>query len=247
MISYAQNQEDVLLWRCLKDIKFGHYLDIGAQGPVKDSVTNWFYSEGWRGINVEPNSTYYAQLEKHRPGDINLQLVVSSQNEQVEFYEIEGSGLSTTNFENIGHLNIDPERVTKVIKSAISASTLLSHYEWDVMHFLKIDVEGMELEVIRNFDFRKIRPWIIVAEAYYPTTQIPSYGEWEKILIANNYCFALDDGLNRYYVDDNFPNYLEILKHPVSVFDDFTLSTQLELEKKIFELEKKIFELEKLN
>ena len=55
MISYAQNFEDVILWRALRDVPNGFYIDIGAGHPVADSVTMHFYEHGWRGINVEPD------------------------------------------------------------------------------------------------------------------------------------------------------------------------------------------------
>ena len=45
-VSYAQNFEDVLLWRALRDIEHGFYVDVGAQDPVTDSVSLSFY-ETW--------------------------------------------------------------------------------------------------------------------------------------------------------------------------------------------------------
>ena len=50
MISYAQNFEDVMLWRALKHVERGFYIDIGAQDPVVDSVSLAFYEQGWRGV-----------------------------------------------------------------------------------------------------------------------------------------------------------------------------------------------------
>ena len=38
-LSYAQNFEDVLLWRALHDVERGRYIDIGAQDPEFDSVS----------------------------------------------------------------------------------------------------------------------------------------------------------------------------------------------------------------
>ena len=55
-VSYAQNFEDVMLWRALKHISNGFYIDVGAWSPDIDSVTRIFYEHGWRGVNVEPNS-----------------------------------------------------------------------------------------------------------------------------------------------------------------------------------------------
>ena len=33
-VSFAQNFEDVILWRALRHVEHGQYLDIGAQDPV---------------------------------------------------------------------------------------------------------------------------------------------------------------------------------------------------------------------
>lgn len=54
IISYAQNFEDVRLWRAFSDVTAGRYLDIGTQDPVQDSVSLAFYERGWRGVHVEP-------------------------------------------------------------------------------------------------------------------------------------------------------------------------------------------------
>ena len=53
-VSYAQNFEDVLLWRALGHIKNGVYIDVGANSHVEQSVTKVFYDAGWSGINIEP-------------------------------------------------------------------------------------------------------------------------------------------------------------------------------------------------
>ena len=54
MVSYAQNHEDVLLRRVFPDEPNGFYIDVGANDPVRDSVTKHFYDRGWHGINIEP-------------------------------------------------------------------------------------------------------------------------------------------------------------------------------------------------
>lgn len=56
-ISYAQNFEDVRLWRVLKQFEHGFYIDVGANDPRHHSVTKAFYDHGWQGINVEPMQT----------------------------------------------------------------------------------------------------------------------------------------------------------------------------------------------
>ncbi len=67
MISYAQNQEDVLLNRVFQGLSDGFYIDVGANDPVVDSVTKLFYDRGWTGINVEPDENCWRRLERSAP------------------------------------------------------------------------------------------------------------------------------------------------------------------------------------
>ena len=41
---------------------------------------------------------------------------------------------------------------------------------------------------------------MIVLEANAPITEEPTQHKWEDLLFGRGYSFALDDGLNRYYV-----------------------------------------------
>ena len=84
-ISYAQNFEDVMLHRALRDVKKGFYIDVGANDPVVDSVTKAFYDSGWRGINIEPVKEFYEKLQQDRPDDINLQLAARASKGNVDF------------------------------------------------------------------------------------------------------------------------------------------------------------------
>ena len=76
-ISYAQNFEDIMLWRALGAQTPGTYIDIGALSPDFDSVTRAFYERGWHGLNVEPNPLFFAEIERARPRNINLQAAIS--------------------------------------------------------------------------------------------------------------------------------------------------------------------------
>ena len=41
-LSYAQNMEDVMLHRALREVKQGFYVDVGANSPDLQSVTKAF-------------------------------------------------------------------------------------------------------------------------------------------------------------------------------------------------------------
>ncbi|MBQ3726857.1 MAG: FkbM family methyltransferase [Selenomonadaceae bacterium] len=70
------------------------------------------------------------------------------------------------------------------------------------IHFCKIDVEGYERQVLEGIkNWRKFRPWIFAMEATLPGTDIPCHDKWEDLLLKNDYLFAFQFSINRYYVD----------------------------------------------
>ena len=92
-LSYAQNFEDVMLWRALGLVQRGFYIDIGAQHPRVDSVSRAFYERGWRGVHVEPSEEYAKLLREDRPDDDVLQMAIAERDGVVEFFEIPQTGL----------------------------------------------------------------------------------------------------------------------------------------------------------
>jgi len=83
-VSYAQNFEDVMLWRALKHVDQGFYIDVGAGAPREDSVTCAFSQRGWRGVNIESNPHCFAQLVENRRRDINLRAGFAAEIKNVE-------------------------------------------------------------------------------------------------------------------------------------------------------------------
>jgi hypothetical protein len=68
-VSYAQNQEDVVLYRLTRFVERGTYVDVGAAHPVIHNVTYALYLAGWRGINVEPMAhLLHAQISLRSTG-----------------------------------------------------------------------------------------------------------------------------------------------------------------------------------
>ena len=227
-ISYAQNFEDVMLWRALKNVQSGFYIDVGAAWPDEHSVTKLFYDKGWSGINVEPNPKFHAKLSQQRKRDINLPLAVGKENSQATINIIEDTGLSTLQHD-IASSHQSHGWKTSAIPVEIQT---LSHI-WQqhvandqIVHFLKIDVEGFELDVIQGNNWIKNRPWIVLVEATLPSSQEESYQSWEKILLEYDYEFTYADGLNRFYIANEHNELTSFFRYPPNVFDGFTLAQQ---------------------
>src|SRR3546814_8148035 len=95
-VCFGQNFEDVVLWRALEHVQAGRYLDIGAQHPVIDSVSQSFYREGWRGVHVEPTPQYAAALRKDRPDETVIEAAAGDQTGLITLFVFPDTGLSTT-------------------------------------------------------------------------------------------------------------------------------------------------------
>lgn len=237
-ISYAQNGEDVLLWRCFNTIDKGFYIDLGAAWPQLDSVTHAFYQRGWCGINIEPNPKLQVELKKNRPNDVNLDCAIGRERTDIEMVFFGNMGLSTA-VPEIAATHID--RGEKPEPKRVSCQTLADICEAHVpqhqpIHFLKVDVEGMERDAFLGADFSRFRPQVILVESTLPMSQTPCWSEWEPLLTAANYDFVYFDGLNRYYVAQERAELKQHFQIPLNLWDDYKKAEWLEQEHIIAQL-----------
>lgn len=202
-IYYSQNGEDLVLRSFFPHLDNGFYIDVGAQDPDKFSVTKMFYELGWNGVNIEPQDSYFKLLEKKRPRDINLRVVLASQKGSLTFREYpEATGLSTVSESMMSDYENDHSRLASVTKKyreypveAITLKDIFIKYASDkTVNFLKIDVEGFEAEVLKGNDWKKFRPQVLCIESNHIKEA------WSDILSSAHYKEFLFDGLNRYYV-----------------------------------------------
>lgn len=203
-VYHSQNQEDLVLKSFFPELKNGFYVDVGAEDADVFSVTKLFYEEGWSGINIEPQQKFYKQLQKKRPRDINLQTVLSSKRGTLTFREYpEATGLSTaSNKMKAGYEEAEGSRLSGVtrkfreydIEARTLKDVLAEHAAGKAIHFMKIDVEGFEGEVIAGNDWKKFRPKVLCIESNHIQE------DWDAVLRASDYKEFMFDGINRYYI-----------------------------------------------
>jgi len=223
-ISYAQNCEDVMLWRALKDIRRGFYIDVGANDPETDSVTKAFYDRGWSGINIEPIESHYAALKAARERDINLQCAAGAAAGELEIWNSETRGWSTMDAEVVAiHERKGHAGSWQKVPVRTLTDICTEHAGGDI-HFLKIDVEGFEGDVLKGMDFDAYRPWVVVVEATVPDSQVENFSDWEGGLLNKAYECVYADGLNRFYLAREHGGLSGAFKYPPNVFDDFVCS-----------------------
>ena len=226
-ISYAQNFEDVMLWRALKHIQMGFYIDVGANDPDIDSVTKAFYERGWRGVNIEPLPSHHAHLIKARPRDISLLCAAGSTRGEIQLWECDVRGWATASADVVSMHLANGHNGTYHQVPIFPLREICAQYATDDIHFLKIDVEGFEKSVIDGMDFARFRPWILVIESTRPNSTEEIHWQWEPAVLSANYVLAYFDGLNRFYVAQEHSELLETLRYPPNIFDGFIRSEQL--------------------
>lgn len=240
-VSYAQNGEDVVLHRALSAVVGqGRYIDVGANEPDEDSVTRAFYDRGWRGITVEPVG-YYAQRQRvSRPRDYLVQAAVTDGPPGTAIlHEVRDTGLSTLD-DQIGTEHRKSGReVVEVEVPTLRLDDILAEAQWDGsdIHFMVVDTEGTEEQVLRSLDLRRWRPWIVVVEATRPNSTVPSFAAWEHLLFDANYQYCVFDGLSRYYVAAEHAEALrDKLRAPANELDFYVTIHQLKRRRRIDDL-----------
>ncbi len=238
-ISYAQNYEDVLLWRALGSVGHGFYIDVGAFHPDDDSVTRAFHDRGWTGINIEPASSLFRRFASARPRDVNLRCAVGAAAGTTSLHVVHDTGLSTTDQGYAAALGAQGfASQAEQVEVRTLADICRAHAPADI-HFLKIDVESAERAVLEGADFTRYRPWIVLLEAVAPLTRAPTHAEWEDLLLAAEYRFAWFDGLNRFYIAAEREAALRpCFAAPPNVFDDFIRPADTELARRLAEAQR---------
>lgn len=212
-----------MLFRALKDVGQGYYVDVGAYDPLVESVTQAFYERGWYGINIEPVAASFARFQAARPRDINLNLAVSNQIGSATFHVASVPGLSSLWPDDaVLEMNLQPVTV-----ATSTLNQILEDHPLPAIHFLKIDAEGAEQAVLESIDLRRHRPWIILAEVTRPHSDYHIPQPWESIITDQGYDLAYFDGLNRFYLAREQAHLKDAFRAPPNVFDQFILHAHL--------------------
>lgn len=173
--SYAAMGEDLILGALLKDvlkIASPTYLDIGAADPVAASNTYLLYTQGSRGVLVEPNPTYVARLREVRPGDTVVGVGVGfGDAREADYYIIKNNPmLNTFSPETAEFRTQRGSEVERIVKMPlVPVMTVIDEYLKATPDLLSIDAEGLDLDIVRSLDLTTYRPPVICAETKGPS------------------------------------------------------------------------------
>jgi len=252
LVSYAQNQEDILLYRAFRGIEKGFYIDVGAQHPVADSVTKLFYERGWHGINIDPVPQWFELLCEDRPHDVNLRVAAGSVAGHEKFYAVAGTGLSTADAALVAQYAEAGYAAEELDVEIRTLDEICAEHGVSAVHFLKVDAEGAEEDVLRGFSFNLVRPWVVLVEAVAPVAMregddahiaVETHAGWEPILIGHGYEYVYSDGLNRFYVAKEHDELKVLLQTQPNPLDAFIRHEELLKHQRILQLDAQVREL----
>lgn len=182
---YSQFGEDRHLDRIFGSKNVGLCIEVGANNGVDDSTTYYFEKTGWECILIEPNPALVDILRTVRtghifecavsdaPGIAQLNIVggaarshgMSSMSDSVEFRNsIEKLGFHTD------AVSVNVRTLDSILEEALAQPKI---------DFISIDVEGLELKVLKGLSLDRWHPRIILLEdnSYFRDNEVANYLE----------------------------------------------------------------------
>ncbi|MGT2429919.1 FkbM family methyltransferase [Cupriavidus basilensis] len=168
--AFSQSGEDMIADFVFGAIQHGYptYLDLGAHHPRRYSNTQFFYLKGCRGVNVEADPGLFESFLSERPLDINLNIGVGvGESGILPFYVMSTPTLNTFSREEAERCAaMGTHRIERVIDVPLMGvnDIIEQHFYGMAPDFLSVDVEGLDLEIIKSIDLQRYRPIVICVE-----------------------------------------------------------------------------------
>lgn len=169
-LSFSQEGEDLILARMFEGSPPGTFVDVGAHHPQRFSNTYRMHLDGWRGVNIDATPGSMAPFRALRPDDVNLEVAISEHSAQLIFHRFNEPALNTFSADlALSRDGRDGYLITerREIRTRRLDEVLAQHLpEGRSVAFLNIDVEGLEMEVLRSNDWSRVRPAVVAVEIY---------------------------------------------------------------------------------
>ena len=210
--SYSQCGEDKIIEFLLsymgeKNIGVS-YLDIGCNDYRNLSNSYALYKKGVRGVLIDANPIYIDEIKTYRPEDVVLNCGVGAKSsEKMIFYILNTPGLSSFNLETIKEAQKQTPWIEIVDEIEVSVYTLDEIYEKyfaSVPTIVSLDVEGLEMDILKSTNFEKYRPYIFIIETIEYREKISVTNKRNDIInlmSENDYIEYAFTGVNSIFID----------------------------------------------
>jgi FkbM family methyltransferase len=185
-LSSSQRFQDLFVsWMLNK--RNGIFIEFGACDGIYISNTNYLEKYmGWTGILLEPAKSWHKDIKINRPNSIiDFRCVSVESEKEIDFYEDKELAFSSQK-NNLSS-------ITSYKVKTISLNDLFAEYEEKLkkksnqissIDFISIDTEGSEYEILKNFNFNKYAPKIIIVEHNFDPVKSKLL---KKLILSHNY------------------------------------------------------------
>lgn len=166
--SWSQEGEDLILQRLFAGRTSGFYVDVGAHHPTRFSNTYIFYRMGWSGVNIDAQPGSMKLFRRLRPRDINIETGVHEVPGEMQYFVFNEPALNGFSRELSVAKDSDDTRhkiVDEIPVPVRPLGEILSELDLPAeIDFLSVDVEGLDLPVLRSNNWEKFKPEVVLAE-----------------------------------------------------------------------------------
>ena len=198
----SQFQEDIFILNQFPEGYVGKYLDVGCFHPTRHSNTFKMHKQGWKGINIDLNPLTIELFNYARPKAINLNIGVSNSDTKKKLYFIDELNTQNTLDKNQllflkNHHNIKEDEISEKIIKVRKINSILEENKFHDIDFMNLDVEGHELEILENLDFKKNKIKYLCIEMINHNEQAKYKADKiNQIMKLNNYILIKEFGFN---------------------------------------------------
>tara|TARA_X000000950_G_C13858608_1_gene637701 strand:- start:1062 stop:1823 length:762 start_codon:yes stop_codon:yes gene_type:complete len=195
-LNFSADGEDSIILKWIGGINNGFYLDIGSHKPLFGSNTFALYLNGWNGICLDPNPDLKLKYMILRPLDLFINSALISNNNKkkkyIFYYYRNNTDLNTFSKQRVDIQKKLYARVPSKILNIdlITVDKLIGLIDRKNIHFLNLDIEGLENEVLRSLLNKKIFPWCIAIEQLGITCENVHESKIKKYLNKKGYFLA---------------------------------------------------------
>lgn len=126
----------------------GFFVEAGGSDPDDQNNTSLLELYGWKGLIVEPKKNFNNKYKNSRPNSILENYVLVSDEYNLDTIEGDFNHYMVGGVLNIHNMDWNPSS-----HQAIQLSKLLKKHNIQEVHFMSLDVEGYEEQVLKGVNF----------------------------------------------------------------------------------------------
>jgi FkbM family methyltransferase len=240
MKKYSQLGQDLNIINFYEHKKKLFFLDIGAYDGIKLSNTYLLEKKyEWNGICSEPLPSEFNKLKKVRNVICDNNAVFSESNKKLSF-SVASFISGITNFIDC---HTKAKKNKQIIVNTITLNDLLIKYNApEIIHYMSLDTEGTELEILKSVDYSKYKFLYINLEHNYIE---PRRSKIRELLLKNDYLYKGENKFDDDYIHKSLING-KYMYNDIEILIEFIDNNKVKAVSKLFDEDIGILNLNEL-